>query len=204
MVEKEKKLLLHACCAPCLSHVYETLKDSFDIHVFFYNPNIAPRDEYQRRLDELSRFSAERNFTLSEGDYDLKIWTAAVRPYRYYGERSERCWNCYRVRLEASFIAARRLGMDMVGTVLSISPHKDAEKINEIGSALATEYSIPFLEANFKKNDGFKKSLELSKKYDFYRQEYCGCIYSKLERERDPRWIEKITSFQEKLEKNKS
>jgi len=178
-----KKLLLHTCCAPCFSHVYEVLKDSYNVTSYFYNPNISPRDEYEKRLSELKRYAEEIGFQLIVGSYDIRDWTQRVKPFRFMGERSERCWNCYHFRLEKTFIHAVDEGYDIVATSLSISPHKDAYRINKSGNELEKKYGIPFLTADFKKKDGFKKSVELSKKHGFYRQNYCGCIYSKMERE---------------------
>ena len=122
------------------------------------------------------------------GDYDARRWTGLVKPHRFKGERSERCWVCYEIRLEELFKHAVENGMDIVGTTLSISPHKDAVKINEIGTRLAQIYGIEFLEADFKKKGGFAKSVELSKEYGFYRQNYCGCVYSRAERDKKTAW----------------
>ncbi len=198
-MQVNQKILLHACCAPCISHVYESLKDMYQVHAYFFNPNIAPRNEYSKRLDELKRFAELKDFPLIEGEYTFRSWVKKVRDYRFYGERSRRCWHCYRIRLEETFRKAVSLDIDTVATVLSISPHKDAEMINSIGAELSEKYGVAFLEADFKKNDGFKKSVELSKKYRFYRQEYCGCIYSSLERNRDSRWSRKVLSFRHEL-----
>lgn len=198
-MQEKPKILLHACCAPCISHVYESLKDRYRVHACFYNPNIAPAKEYHLRLHELRKFSELKGFPLIEGEYDFRNWVKNVRDYRFYGERSPRCWQCYRLRLEETFRIALSLNIDLVGTVLSISPHKNAEMINRIGAELSAQYGIGFLEADFKKNDGFKKSVELSRQHGFYRQGYCGCIYSKLERNRESGWSRKVTAFREEL-----
>ena len=124
-----------------------------------------------------------KGIELYTGDYDIIKWKRDVRPYRFNGERSERCFVCYGARFEKSFDFAKSKGLGIVGTTLSISPHKDAEKINEIGGNLSQRYGIEFLRADFKKKDGFKKASELSNEYGFYKQHYCGCIYSKMERE---------------------
>lgn len=129
-----------------------------------------------------------KGFELSIGEYDVTKWTSFVKQYRFDGERSERCWRCYEYRLENTFNFAKKNMIGIVGTALSISPHKDAGKINSIGKKLEHKYGIEFLEADFKKKDGYKKSVELSKKYDFYRQDFCGCIYSKMEREKRSLW----------------
>lgn len=200
LVDDKRKILLHTCCAPCISHVYELLKESFEPVAFYFNPNIAPEDEYLKRFHELQVYSEKRGFPLIEGEYRLREWVRAVRDYRFYGERSPRCWICYRIRLEETFKKAEALGIDIVATVLSISPHKDAVMINRIGRELAGKYGIEFFEADFKKNNGFKKSVELSKANDFYRQEYCGCIYSKMERDRTSRWSRKVAAFRKKMQ----
>ena len=188
---KIKSLLLHTCCAPCFSYVYELLKSSNNIISYFYNPNIAPKSEYLKRLEELNRFSNKWDYELFIGEYDIKKWTASVKPYRFSGERSERCWKCYRIRLEETFNFARINGIQKVGTVLSISPYKDTRFINSIGKELEQKYGIEFLEANFKKEDGYKKSVNLSKRHGLYRQDYCGCIYSRMERDRNSLWYKK-------------
>ncbi len=181
-------LLLHSCCAPCSSHVIELLSPQWHITSFFYNPNIAPIGEYRTRFEELKKFSVSKSFQLIEGDYDNKMWTAAVKKYRHLGEKSLRCRECFNFRLDKVFSAAAELKMDAVATVLSISPHKDTSVINSIGLDLEKKYGIKFIEADFKKNNGFKHSLELSKENDFYRQKYCGCAYSRLERDPDSSW----------------
>lgn len=178
---QKKDLILHTCCAPCVGYVYELLSVEYSVVSYFYNPNITPLHEYEKRLNELQRFAIQKNFPAIEGPRDFRNWTQRVKKYRFAGERSKRCWECYRIRLEETFREAQRRKSDIVATVLSISPHKDAEMINRIGSELAAQFDIPFLEADFKKKDGFKKSVELSNKYGFYRQSYCGCVYSRNE-----------------------
>ncbi len=173
---------MHTCCAPCISHVRDVLCSDFDVISYFYNPNIYPMDEYRARLQELRRFSLLMDFPLHEGEYDQENWQERVRPFASLGERSERCWQCYRIRLDRSFRFARDNGITIVTTVLSISPHKDARMINQIGRELADSYNMEFLEADFKKKNGYKKSVDLSRMYGFYRQNYCGCIYSMKER----------------------
>lgn len=175
--------MLHACCAPCVSSVYEFLAEEFDVTVYFYNPNIAPEPEYKARLDEVERFSALRGFRLFVDEYDAAEWTRRVEPYRSLGERSERCRECFRVRLEGSFRKAGELGIDAVAASLSVSPHKDADMINSVGKELESRHGIEFIADDYKLNGGYQKSIELSRRYGFYRQNYCGCIYSKQERE---------------------
>ena len=187
----KRDILLHTCCAPCFSYTYEVLKDSFHVVPYYYNPNISPEREYRKRLSELENFTRQLNLDLHIGNYDIRRWTERIKPFRFLGERSERCWNCYQFRLEGSFQFALKNGFEIVTTVLSISPHKDASVINRIGKELEMKYNVEFLEADFKKNNGFKKSVELSRRYGFYRQSYCGCIYSKMERDKNSIWYKK-------------
>jgi len=175
-------ILLHTCCAPCMCYVYELLKDSFDIVSYFFNPNIFPETELNLRLSELRRFSAMKGFRLIESPGDPDEWLAEVSPFAAYGERSVRCFICFRYRLKAAFEKASGLGIDTVATSLSISPHKDADMINKAGTELSNVYNVNFYQADFKKKDGYKKSVELSRMYGFYRQDYCGCIFSKNEK----------------------
>jgi predicted adenine nucleotide alpha hydrolase (AANH) superfamily ATPase len=182
------KLLLHSCCAPCFGYVFELLRSQYSIIAFYYNPNIAPSKEYNKRYEELKNFCNVKQVQLFEGEYDARRWTGLVKEHRFSGERSERCRICYEIRLRKSFEFAKAGNIGMVATTLSISPHKDADIINSTGKNLSREFGIEFLEADFKKNDGFKKSLELSRAYGFYRQNYCGCIYSKLERNKKSLW----------------
>jgi len=158
-----------------------------------------PAEEYRIRYAELESFSRLKGFPLITEFPDTKRWVKEVKDYRYYGEGTERCWKCYELRLENSFKKAAELKFDIVATTLSISPHKNAVKINEIGERLSQKYGIDFYNADFKKNDGVRKSVEISKNNSFYRQNYCGCIYSKLEKNSRSRWSEKAREF--RLEK---
>ena len=228
---KKPRLLLHACCAPCSSYTLEYLCEYFDITIYYYNPNIHPAQEYQRRLAELEnflpRFLANQNSStgtaaagvridLQKTDYEPQEFFDALQAQRdklvSEPERGERCRRCYQLRMEKAYEYARQNGFDWFTTTLSISPHKDAQKINEIGRALeeraknalqskdcglqslaATDNSLQdqnaaapiaqsapkFLYSDFKKKNGYKRSLELSKEFGLYRQDYCGCIYSK-------------------------
>ena len=176
-----------------MAYVYELLKDDYNVVSCFYNPNITPMNEYNKRLHELQQFTEESGIELITGSYDTHSWTKKVKPYRFLGERSQRCWICYRIRLDKTFCCAHDKGIDLVATTLSISPHKSAERINSIGKELEKKFGIEFLIADFKKNDGFRKSVELSNKYSFYRQNYCGCIYSKMEREKNSLWYKKFS-----------
>ena len=195
------KLLLHACCCPCSSHCIELLEKHFDITVFFYNPNIDERDEYEKRLEELLRFSKEaefaKNIKIVRGEYEPQVFHEMARGMENLPERSERCYKCYELRLRRTAEYAAENGFDYFTTTLSISPYKNADWINEIGMKLEDEMrgtasdsgssadNIPiFLFSDFKKKNGYKRSIELSAEYNLYRQDYCGCVYSKMEKER--------------------
>jgi len=178
-----------------MGYVYELLKDEFTITAYYSNPNIMPADEYRIRYTELESFSRLKGFQLITEVPDTKQWVKDVKEFRYYGEGSERCWKCYEIRLENTFKKAAELNYDIVATSLSISPHKNASKINEIGEKLSKQYNIAFYSADFKKNDGVRKSVEISKLNSFYRQNYCGCIYSKLEKDGKSLWSEKARQF---------
>ncbi len=182
--DKIPTLLLHSCCAPCSSYVLEYLTNHFDITILFYNPNISSREEYDKRLNELKRLVSEiphiNKIEIVEGRYEPKEFLQIANGLEDAPERGERCFKCYRLRLEEAAKYAKLNGFDYFTTTLSISPHKDAQKLNEIGSELEKEYSINYLYADFKKRNGYKRSIELSKQYDLYRQDFCGCIYSKI------------------------
>lgn len=185
--DKTLKLLLHACCAPCSSYVLEVLSNYFDITIYYYNPNITPQEEYNKRIVELKKLVSEiphqNRITIKEGNYDNKVFEDRINDYKNLGERSKRCFECYSLRLEDTVKYAKEQGFDYFTTTLSISPYKNASWINEIGEKLEKSYNIKYLYADFKKNNGYKKSIELSSKYNLYRQDYCGCIYSKKEEE---------------------
>lgn len=178
-----------------MGYVYELLKEEFIVTAFYSNPNIMPADEYRIRYTELESFSRLKGFELITEVPDTKQWVKEIKDLRYYGESSERCWKCYEIRLDNTFKKAAELKFDIVATSLSISPHKNASKINEIGERLSKEYGIDFYSADFKKNDGVRKSVEISKMNNFYRQNYCGCIYSKLEKDSKSPWSEKARDF---------
>jgi predicted adenine nucleotide alpha hydrolase (AANH) superfamily ATPase len=182
------ELLLHSCCAPCIAGVYDTLINDYHVRVHYYNPNIAPRSEYEKRLGEVQSYSAMSGFELNIGAYEPGRWTSAVKAHRFSGERSRRCYECIRFRLEESFILARAAECSIVATTLSVSPHKDAEMINSAGAELGKKYSMGFLQADFKQNGGYRRSVEQSRKLGFYRQNYCGCIWSLMERRKDSLW----------------
>ena len=180
-------LLLHACCAPCSSYVLEYLNKYFDITVFFYNPNITEEAEYKKRSCELIRLITElpheNNIGFIYGEYEPKKFTEIAKGLETAPEGGERCFKCYRLRLEESARIAKENKFDYFTTTLSISPHKNAQVLNEIGRELEDIHDVKYLFSDFKKCNGYKRSCELSEIYNLYRQDYCGCIYSKKERE---------------------
>ena len=182
------RLLLHACCAPCSSYTLEYLTKYFDITLFFYNPNIAPEEEYDFRAAELSRFLSAHpacgRVKLSVAAYDSAPFFAMAKGLEDVPEGGERCMKCYRLRLAETAKAAKEGGFDYFCTTLSISPYKNALALNTIGGGLAEECGVKYLYSDFKKKGGYARSIELSKEYDLYRQDYCGCIYSKMEAEK--------------------
>ena len=183
-MEKEK-LLLHACCAPCSSYVLEYLEGRYDITVFYYNPNITEVTEYEKRVNEITRFINEAPFAkevkFDEGKYEPELFFYFSKCLAHEPERGKRCYKCYELRLDETARYAKENGFDLFTTTLSISPHKNAEWLNEIGVRLSEKYEMDYLYSNFKKNNGYSRSIELSKEYNLYRQNYCGCIYSKAE-----------------------
>ncbi|MBP5306335.1 MAG: epoxyqueuosine reductase QueH [Lachnospiraceae bacterium] len=182
---KKPKLLLHACCAPCSSYTLEYLSEYFDITVFYYNPNISPKEEYDKRVEELSRLIKEMPLKgpvdLIPGRYDPQEFYDIAKGLEALPEGGERCFKCYRLRLLESAAKAKEIGADYFCTTLSISPYKNAEKLNEIGEIIATDTGIPYLVSDFKKKNGYKRSIELSAEYNLYRQNYCGCVYSRMQ-----------------------
>jgi len=173
-----KKLLLHTCCAPCVTVPVERLQPDFQITCYFYNPNIHPKKEYLKRLNELKKLLDDFHIEMIVADYEVKRWLQLVRGLEDVPEGGKRCEVCFRMRLEQTARFARENNYDAFTTVMSISPHKNADLLNRIGNELSQEFGVDYIEANFKKKDGFKRSVELSKKYNLYRQNYCGCIYS--------------------------
>ncbi len=176
-------LLLHSCCAPCSSYVLEYLSRYFAITVLYYNPNIAPEDEFIRRVQEQKRLIAEmphhHPVSLIVGDYTPERFREIAEGREHEPEGGERCFACYRLRLEETARKAKDGGYDYFTTTLSISPLKNAAKLNEIGKELSAQYNIAYLYSDFKKREGYKRSCQLSVEYQLYRQDYCGCIYSK-------------------------
>lgn len=184
-LDRRPTLLLHACCAPCSSYVLEYLNKYFDITVFFYNPNITESSEYEKREIEIRRLiselPSETDIKYLKGSYDPERFFEIAKGLENMNEGGERCFKCYRLRLEESAKAASDGNFDYFTTTLSISPHKNAEALNNIGKELAEKYHINYLYSDFKKKNGYKRSCELSAIYGLYRQDYCGCIYSKAE-----------------------
>lgn len=182
-IDKPKKLLLHSCCAPCSSYVLLYLTKYFDITIFYYNPNITDSQEFEKRLNEqirlINEITKENKIDIIKGKYEKEKFEEMVKGLEKEKEGGARCFKCYQLRLEETAKLAKEKGYDYFTTTLSISPYKNSSKINEIGEELEKEYGIKYLYADFKKKDGYKKSIELSHKYNLYRQNYCGCIYSK-------------------------
>lgn len=183
MQAKKPTLLLHSCCAPCSSYVLEYLHSFFDITLYFYNPNISPESEYAYRAQELERLVKEMGFSDSVKiivpDYTPEEFENIAKGKESEPERGRRCTDCYYIRLKKSFDYAEKNGFDYFSTTLSISPHKDAQRLNEIGASLTENTKTKWLYSDFKKNNGYIRSIELSEKYNLYRQNYCGCKYSK-------------------------
>jgi predicted adenine nucleotide alpha hydrolase (AANH) superfamily ATPase len=174
------KLLLHICCAPCSTEVFSRLSSEHHVTGYFYNPNIHSHKEYESRLKDLTRFSKIAGYEFLEGDYDMKEWFKATKGLKNEPEGGRRCETCFRIRLNQTARAAVEGGFEGFTTTLSISPHKNSRKINEIGRELSEKYGLRFIEADFKKKDGFKKSIEKAREHELKRQNYCGCVFSKL------------------------
>lgn len=181
------KLLLHSCCAPCSSYVLEYLSDYFEITVFYYNPNIFPESEYTKRILEQQMLIQDMKFrhpvSFIAGNYERERFYEIARGLEHLKEGGERCFKCYEIRLEEAAKIAKEIEYDYFTTSLSISPMKNAEKLNEIGTKLAAKYGVEYLQSDFKKKNGYKRSIELSKEYGLYRQDYCGCEFSFRDRE---------------------
>ena len=182
-------LLLHACCAPCSSYCLEYLSQHFSITVLFYNPNISPAEEYQKRVDEIRRLISElpakNKISLIEGRYLPEEFYSSVKGLELEPEGGKRCPVCFELRLREAALTAKKLGFDYFTTTLSISPLKDAEKLNDIGKMLSDEYGVAYLYSDFKKKNGYKRSIELSREYNLYRQNFCGCVFSKRDSQND-------------------
>lgn len=190
------RLFLHACCAPCSSYVLEYLSEYFEITVFYYNPNISPEEEYRKRVEEIVRLISEMNFRYPvkfvEGEYHPEKFYAMAEGLEDVPEGGERCFRCYRMRLDETARLAAEGGYDYFTTTLTISPLKNTAKLNEIGEELSGIYKVSHLPSDFKKKNGYKRSIELSAEHALYRQNYCGCVFSK--REAAVREIQKMNS----------
>ncbi len=186
--KKPPRLLLHACCAPCSSYCLEYLSRTFDITVLYYNPNISDPSEYDKRLRELTRLVEETPYEhpvkVLAGRYEPSEFFEMARGMESLPEGGERCYACYRLRLQEAARLAREGGFDFFTTTLSISPLKNAQKINEIGEELSRIYEVEHLPSDFKKKGGYQRSIELSREHSLYRQDYCGCVFSKAEAKR--------------------
>lgn len=194
LIEKQQRdgekpsLLLHSCCAPCSSYVLEYLAPYFQICDFYYNPNISPKREYEDRKEELVRLIDEMGLstevTFLEGTYQPEDFFAMAKGLEDLPEGGERCFKCYEMRLRESAKIAKEQGAEYFATTLTISPLKNAQKLNEIGEQLAAEYGVKYLPSDFKKKNGYKRSVELSAQHELYRQNYCGCVFSKMQSEK--------------------
>ena len=180
--QKVPSLLLHSCCAPCSSYVLEYLSNYFEITTFYYNPNIYPESEYTKRILEqqtlIAKMRTQHPIAFMAGAYDKDRFYEMARGMEHLKEGGERCFRCYELRLRESGEVAKKCGFDYFATTLSISPLKNAARLNEIGMRLSKELGVSYLPSDFKKKNGYKRSIELSKKYGLYRQDYCGCEFS--------------------------
>ena len=178
----KKKLLLHSCCAPCSSHVISYLTNFFDITILYYNPNISPKDEYDKRKKEQIRLIKEidkvNNIDIIDCDYDNDLYEEKIKGLENEPERGSRCTICFELRLSKTAKYAKELGYDYFCSTLTVSPYKNSKLLNEIGKKMEELYGVTWLYSDFKKENGYKHSIELSKKYNLYRQDYCGCKYS--------------------------
>jgi len=173
-----KKILLHSCCAPCGAHVIKELQKKYEVTLFYFNPNIFPENEYQKRLAEAKEYCQKIKIDFIEAEYDHNSWLEKIKGYENEPEKGKRCEICYKYRLEETVQKAQELDYDVFCSTLSISPHKDANLINKIGLELSKEYGIEYLESDWKKQEGFKRACDISREEGFYRQSYCGCEFS--------------------------
>ena len=187
--ERVPRLLLHSCCAPCSSYVLEYLSEYFDITVFYYNPNIYPESEYEKRIEEqqelIRKMEPKHPVSFLGGAYEKERFYEMAKGMEHLREGGARCMKCYELRLSEAAEEARKGGYDFFTTTLSISPLKNAQKLNEIGVRLGEKAGVPYLVSDFKKKNGYKRSTELSAEYGLYRQDYCGCEFSMAQRERE-------------------
>ncbi len=196
----KKKILLHSCCAPCSTAVIERLKADYDITIFYYNPNIYPEEEYLKRKNEEIKYIKHLNETdkdlfidMLDCDYESEKFYDAVKGLENEREGGARCAVCFKLRLEETAKKAKEKGYDLFGTTLTVSPHKNSEIINKIGLSLSEKHKIEYLESNFKKQNGYKRSVELSKENGIYRQNYCGCEFAlKVQMQEAPESLKKV------------
>ncbi len=179
LLDGRKTILLHSCCGPCSSACIERLKDYFDITVLYYNPNIEPKEEYEHRKSEQIRLLKELDVKFMDCDYDNETYEEAVKNLHDEPEGGGRCTVCFNLRLKYTAEMAKKCNFDYFSTTLTVSPHKNSDIINMVGEKISNKVGVKFLYADFKKREGYKRSIELAKKYELYRQNYCGCIYSK-------------------------
>lgn len=188
-IKKVPTLLLHSCCAPCSSYCLEYLSNFFKITIFYYNPNITEKDEYLKRVAEQRRLIKELpckyEIKFLEGNYNPDLFFNISKGLELEPERGSRCSKCYELRMRETANIAKKLEFDYFATTLTLSPYKNSNKVNEIGEKLEKELNIKYLYSDFKKKNGYKRSIELSKTYNLYRQDYCGCIYSKQNKTKD-------------------
>jgi len=179
-LDGKPSLLLHSCCAPCSSYVLEYLREFFKITVLYYNPNIEPKEEYLKRKEEQIKLIKDvyKDVSFLDCDYDNDVYETTIKGLETEKEGGSRCYKCYKLRIEKTAILAKN-NYDFFGTTLTVSPHKNAKFINEIGLELEQKYNTKFLISDFKKNEGYKRSIVLSREYNLYRQDYCGCKYSR-------------------------
>ena len=181
-------LLLHSCCAPCSSYCIEYLSNYFNITIYYYNPNISPIEEYEKRKNEqikfINEFKTKNKLNIIDSDYNYDDFLNVINGLENEPEGGSRCNKCYLLRMDKTAKKASDLKYDYFATTLTVSPYKNSKKINEIGYLLEKKYKIKYLPSDFKKKNGYKRSIELSKEYNLYRQNYCGCVFSKMEREK--------------------
>ena len=178
-LDHKPNILLHSCCGPCSSSVIDTLKDYFNITIYYYNPNVEPKEEYEKRKKEQIRLINELgNVNYIDCDYDNEAFLEASKGYEKEKEGGLRCSKCFYLRMKKTAIKAKENDFEYFGTTLTVSPHKNSQIINEIGKEISEELDVKYLFSDFKKHNGYLKSIELSKKYNLYRQDYCGCHYS--------------------------
>ena len=178
-LDHKPSVLLHSCCGPCSSSVIDTLKDYFNITIYYYNPNVEPKEEYEKRKKEQIRLINELgNVNYIDCDYDNEAFLEASKGYEKEKEGGLRCSKCFYLRMKNTALKAKKNNFEYFGTTLTVSPHKNSQIINEIGKEISEELDVKYLFSDFKKHNGYLKSIELSKKYNLYRQDYCGCHYS--------------------------